>query len=97
MNVFYTMTALAMIVLLASATALVFAGRKKAGDWWLAGFLLSLVLNAIWSLVGPFLGGMEETLFVYHIGNVVFRVVSLIGYVALLAYVIKRISNAVNN
>jgi len=90
MNLFYTLTALIMIVLLVGATALVLAGRKKAGEWWLAGFLLSLVSNTLWSLVGPVLAGMEETLFVYDAGNVVFRLVSLIGYVALLVYALKK-------
>lgn len=82
-----------MIVLLVSATALVFAGPKKTGDWWLAGFLLSLVLNALWALVGPILAGIEATSFISDIGNAISRAVSLSGYVALLAYALKRKSN----
>ena len=90
MTSFYTFSSLAIMVLLVIATGLFLSGRKKPGDWWLAAFFGSLVLNTIWAFVGPILAGMESTREQFAIGNLASRLIALVGYCALLAFVIVR-------
>ena len=90
MTAFYTLSSMAIVALLLIATGLFISGRKKIGDWWLAAFFGSLVLNTIWAFVGPILGGMEGTRAQFDIGNLVSRFIALAGYCALLVFAIVR-------
>jgi hypothetical protein len=90
MNTFYTLSSIAMVALLFIATGLFLAGRKRTGDWWLAAFFGSLVVNAIWAITGPILAGIESMRDQFEIGNLVSRLIALAGYCALVAFVIVR-------
>ena len=81
---------MAIVALLVIATGLFMSGRKKTGDWWLAAFLVSLVLNTTWAVVGPILAGMESTRDQFDIGNLVSRFIALAGYCALLGFAVAR-------
>ena len=82
-----------MVALLFLATTLHFIGRKRRVDWWLAGFLLSLITNTLWAFIAPILESLDGTRALFDIGNVVTRIVCLGGYVALLGFVIVNRRN----
>jgi len=90
MTTFYALSSMVIVVLLVIATSLFISERKKAGDWWLAAFFGSLVLNTIWAFVGPILAGMESTRDQFDIGNLISRFISLAGYASLLVFAIGR-------
>jgi hypothetical protein len=90
MQLFYQLTALLVIVLLIVATALLLFGRKKRGDWWLTGFLASLISNMAWAIAEPILSGIGGLSAQVEIGNLVARLVCMAGYCALLVFVIAR-------
>jgi len=90
MTTFYTLSSMAIVVLLVIATGLFISGRKNAGDWWLAAFFGSLVLNTIWAFAGPILDGMESTRDQFGIGNLISRFIALAGYGSLLVFAIGR-------
>jgi hypothetical protein len=87
---FYTLSSLAIVALLITATTLFVFGRKTVGDWWLATFFATLVSNALWALAGPILAGVESTSHLVAVGDFVFRLIALIGYIALLGFVVVR-------
>ena len=90
MNAFYSLSSLSMVLLLIAATVIFVVSRKKSGDWLLAVFLFSLILNTIWAFVGPILAGMESTSMLVSTFDIISRVLSLLGYGALLGFVLAR-------
>ena len=90
MNLFYTLSSIAMIVLLIIAAVIVSVGRKVGGGWWLAAFLGSLVVNTGWAILAPILSGLDGMGALLDIGYFVVRLVSLAGYGALLGFVLAR-------
>ncbi len=90
MNLFYTLSSLAIVALLITATTVFVVGRKTVGDWWLATFFATLVSNVLWALAGPILAGMESTSHLVAVGDFVSRLIALIGYIALLIFVVVR-------
>lgn len=90
MHAFYVLSSLACVALLVAATAVFFCIHKKASDWWLAAFLVSLVSNTAWAILGPILAGMESTRSFVDAGDLVSRLISLVGYGALLCFAVMR-------
>jgi len=60
---------------------------KRKEDWWLIGFLGSLILSAVWGFLGPIFYGLEKYQ-ILNTGDFLSRIFSLLGYVALFVYVL---------